>query len=189
MKRFWTTGKRRYINVLLLLLLYDFSKQKNILSKDEWKALSDLRSDDSIIIMKPDKGNGIVIVSRLDYLNKMKRLISDDTKNKQLKHNPTKPREENRKLRNDKIIDDATFHKILPSGSRPGVLYGFPEVYKAGCPFRPIVSSVSTYNYNLASYLVGVLQSISTNQHSVKDSFSFADWAKQYKHSNGIMCS
>ena len=42
---------------------YDFSKQKNILSKDEWKALADLRSDDSIIIMKPDKGNGIVIVS------------------------------------------------------------------------------------------------------------------------------
>ena len=46
---------------------YDFSKQKTILSKDEWKALSDLRSDDSIIIMKPDKGNGIVI-SRLDYI-------------------------------------------------------------------------------------------------------------------------
>ena len=34
-----------------------------------------------------------------------------------------------------------------------------------------------------------VLQPISTNQRSVKDSFSFADWAKQYKHSNGIMCS
>ena len=65
-------------------------------------------------------------------------------------------------------------------------LYGLPKVHKAGCPFRPIVSSVSTYNYNLASYLVGVLQPISTNQHSVKDSFSFADWAKQYRHSNGF---
>ena len=119
--------------------------------------------------MKPDKGNGIVIVSRLDYLNKMKQLISDDTKFKQLKHNPTISREESlstylRKLRNDKIIDDATFHNILPSGSRPDVLYGLPKVHKAGCPFRPIVSSVNTYNYNLASYLVGVLQPISTNQ-------------------------
>ena len=55
---------------------YDFSKQKNILGKDEGKALNDLRSDDSIIITKPDKGNGIVIVSRLDYLNKMKQLLS-----------------------------------------------------------------------------------------------------------------
>ena len=62
-----------------------------------------------------------MIVSRLDYLNKMKQLISDNTKFKQLKQNPTKSREESlsaylRKLRNEKIIDDATFHKILPSG-------------------------------------------------------------------------
>ena len=123
----------------------------------------------------------------------MKQLISDNTKFKQLKQNPTKSREESlsaylRKLSNEKIIDDATFHKILPSGSSPGVLYGLPKVHKASCPFRPIVSSVNTYNYNLASYLVGVLQPISTNLHSVKDSFSFVDWAKKYKHNNGIMC-
>ena len=153
--------------------------------------MSDLRRDDSIIITRPDKGNGVVIVSRLDYLNK---LISDGTKFKQLKHNPTKSREESlsaylRKIKKDGIIDDVTFHKILPSGSSPGVLYGLPKVHKAGCPFRPIVSSVNTYNYNLASYLVGILQPISTNQHTVKDSFSFADWAKTYKHNNGIMCS
>ena len=121
-------------------------------------------------------------------------MISDNTKFKHLKQNPTKSKEESlsaylRKLRNEKIIDDATFHKILPSGSSPAVLYFLPKVNKAGCPFRPIVSSVNTYNYNLASYLVGVLQPISTNQRSVKDSFSFADWAKKYKHNNGIMCS
>ena len=173
---------------------HDFSKQKNILNKDEWKALTDLRKDDSIIITKPDKGNGVVIISRLDYLDKMKHLISDTTKFKELEHNPTKSREESlssylRKLRKDKIIDDATFYKILSSGSSPGVLYGLPKVHKTGCPFRPIVSSVNTYNYNLASYLVSILQPISTNQYTVKDSFSFADWAKKYKHNNGIMCS
>ena len=107
----------------------------------------------------------------------MKKLISDGTKFKQLKHNPTKSREESlsaylRKIKKDGIIDDVTFHKILPSGSSPGVLYGLPNVHKACCPFRPIVPSVNTYNYNLASYLVGMLQPISTNQHTVKDSFS-----------------
>ena len=39
---------------------------------------------------------------------------------------------------------------------------------KPGCPFRPIVSSVNTYNYNLASYLVRILQPISTNQFTIK---------------------
>ena len=96
---------------------YDFAKQKRILSKDEWTALSDLRNDDSIIISKPDKGNGVVIDSRLDYLTKMKKLISDGTKFKQLKQNPTKSREENLsvylcKLKKDGIIDDVTFHPM-----------------------------------------------------------------------------
>ena len=173
---------------------YDFSKQKHILSKEEWEALTDLRKDDNIIITKPDKGNGVVIVNKLDYLNKMKLLVSDETKFKKLTQNPTKSREDSlisylRKLKKDKIVDDATFHKILPCGSTPGVLYGLPKVHKPGCPFRPIVSSVNTYNYNLASYLVHILQPISKNQFTIKDSFSFADWTKTYKHNNEIMCS
>ena len=111
------------------------------------------------------------------------------TKFKQLKQNLNLEKKYLRKIKKDGIIDDATFHEILPSGSSPGVLYGLPKAHKAGCPFRPIVSSVNTYNYNLASYLVGILQPISTNQHTVKDSFSFADWAKTYQHNNGKMCS
>ena len=66
---------------------YDSSKQRRILSKEEWTALTDLRNDDNIIISKPDKGNGIVIVNKLDYLNKMKQLISDETKFKKLTQN------------------------------------------------------------------------------------------------------
>ena len=89
---------------------YDFSKQRRILSKEEWTALTDLLNDDSIIITKPN-GNGIVIVNKLDYLNKMKQLISDETKFKKLRQNPTKSREDSiitslRKLRRDGIIDD-----------------------------------------------------------------------------------
>ena len=38
-------------------------------------------------------------------------------------------------------------------------------------------------------FLVSILQPIFTNSHTVKDSFSFADWAKTYKHNNEIMCS
>ena len=77
----------------------------------------------------------------------------------------------------------------MPSGSTLGVLYGLPKVHKSGCPFRPIVSSINAYNYNLASYLVRVLQPISTNQFTVKDSFGFAEWAKMYNHNNKFMCS
>ena len=72
--------------------------------------------------MKPDRGNDVKTISRLDYLNKMKHLISDRTKFKELQHNATKSREDSlstylRKLRKNTIIDDAAFYKILPSGS------------------------------------------------------------------------
>ena len=111
----------------------------------------------------------------------MKLLVSDETKFKKQTQNPTKSREDSlisylRKLKKDEIIDDATFHRILPCGSTPGVLYGRPKVHKHGCPFRPIV-------------LVRILQPISTNQFTIKDSFSFADWAKTYNRNNEIMCS
>ena len=83
----------------------------------------------------------------------MKQLISGDDSNfKKLSCNPTKSRENSlisclRNLKWDRIIDAATFRKILPSGSTAGVLYGLPKIHKTGCPFRPIVSSVNTYNY------------------------------------------
>ena len=69
---------------------YDFSKQKYIFSKEEWEALKDLRKDDSIVITKPDKGNGVVIVNKQDYLTKMKQLISDETKFKTTDRKPDK---------------------------------------------------------------------------------------------------
>ena len=45
----------------------DFSKKKHKLSKGEWEALKELRKDDSIIITKPDKGNGVAIVTKHDF--------------------------------------------------------------------------------------------------------------------------
>ena len=153
-----------------------FSKQKNILNKYERKALNVLRKDDSTIITKPDKGNGRVIFNEPDYLNKMKQLILMAQSSR---HNPTISREDSltsylHKLKRDKVIDDATLQKILPYCSSHGVFYGLPKVHKFGCPFRPIFSSLNTYNYNLASYLVHILQPISTNQFTTKDCFNFA---------------
>lgn len=124
----------------------------------------------------------------------MKQLISDQTKFKKLPHHPTKSREDSLiayllKLRQDNIIDDATIQKILPYASHPDVLYGLPKLHKSGCPFRCIVSSINTYNYNHASYLVCLLKNVSTNQFTIKDSPSFAEWAMTYSHNNQFMCS
>ncbi len=51
-----------------------------------------------------------------------------------------------RKIKNK--LSDATYNFLFDSGSTPGVLYGSPKIHKAGCPIRPILSAINTFNYN-----------------------------------------
>ena len=79
-------------------------------------------------------------------------------------------------MKKDKIIDDPSYQQLYPSGSRHGVLlYGLPKIHKEGVPMRPILSSIGTYGYNIAKFLVPFLQPLTINEYTVKDSFSFVD--------------
>ncbi|XP_068745198.1 uncharacterized protein [Montipora capricornis] len=124
----------------------------------------------------------------------MKHLISDTTKFKELLQNPTKSREESlstylRKLRKDKIIDDATFYKSY----RVYLLLAF---YMAFLKFIRLVVLSALLSHRLTPITTILLLTLflyfsqsRPTIYTVKDSFSFADWAKKYKHKNGIMCS
>ena len=88
------------------------------------------------------------------------------------------------------LFDGIVFQKILPVGFSQVFYMASQNFTRLDAPSSTIGSSVNTYNYNPASYLVGILQPIlSTGQHTVKDPARFADWAKSCKHNNGIMCS
>ena len=62
---------------------------------------------------------------------------------------------------------------MFASGSKPGILYGLPKVHKNGCPLRPIMSAIGTFNYKLSKFLIPILTPITKNQYHVKDTFSF----------------
>ena len=74
-----------------------------------------------------------------------------------------------------KLISDSVYHDLFPTGSTPGILYGLPKVRKANCPVRPILSAIGTYNHKLAKFLVPIPQPLTSNQFTVKDSFSFVN--------------
>ena len=44
------------------------------------KVISNLKKDDSVIILKPDKSKGCVVLDKTDYINKMQQIIGDKTK-------------------------------------------------------------------------------------------------------------
>ena len=91
----------------------------------------------------------------------MESLLSDTTKFKQIESDPTSTRENSLtnyllKMKKLEVIDNSTYWSMKPSGSNPGIMYGLPKVHKPDCPMRPIVSSIGTYNYHVAKYLVKV---------------------------------
>ena len=75
-------------------------------------------------IIKPDKGNGVVIINKDDYWSKMESILSDTNKFKPLNDDPIKTtfkRESTvrrflRKLNKSKVISNELFSKLAPTG-------------------------------------------------------------------------
>ena len=73
------------------------------------------------------------------------------------------------------FFNDNEYDKLYPSGSAPARIYGTPKMHKFSSrdSFRklpPIVSSIGTFNYNLAHFLCYLC---SPYDYSCKDTFTF----------------
>ena len=59
---------------------YNFDPRKifsAIIKKNDVRSLRQLAKNKDIIITKPDKGRGVVIVNKTDYINSMETIIQD----------------------------------------------------------------------------------------------------------------
>ena len=155
-------------------------KKHKILQK--WKCNKD------IVITHLDKGNGIVILKRDEYIKSMTELISDQKKFRKLKEDPVLKRERAlqrtlRDINKKNIFSDIEYSNLYPKGTKPARLHGTTKIHKAFLPgslppFRPIVSSIGTYNYNLAQYLGSFLSPHTLSEYSTKDCFKFIEEIK-----------
>ena len=85
-------------------------------------------------------------------------------------------------------------NNIYPCGSQPARIYDTPKTHKLKSPtdtltFRPIVSSIGTYNYNLAKFLTDMLDPAIPTEYCAKDSFSFYKEVQEVSSSNKFMIS
>ena len=123
----------------------ELSKQaRDNLTHNERKALERLSSDKTIIITKADKDNAVVIQNLRDYKAKVAQLLAEDGKFKRIDVDDTLKREYSlqqklRRLWNQGKFTDSTFNKIMPIGSKAGIMYGLPKIHKEGSPIRPII--------------------------------------------------
>ena len=173
-----------------------FSNNQN-LDKDIFLALKGLSKRENLLVCRPDKGYGIVLLNRHDYIDKMNIILQDSEKFSNitcdaysyiLRHED-KVNRLLRKLQKEGAINEYTFHSLYSSGSQPGIMYGLPKVHKPEVPLRPILSAIGTHNYNISKFLVPILAPITMSEFCVKDSFSFAKELSEITIHDGVMAS
>ena len=131
-----------------------------------------------------------MVLDRNQYDNAIKEIISDETKFKELPEDITIKREGKLQrflptLKNEKkYLNDVDYKFIYPSGSAPAKIYGTPKMHKftdsdSFPKLRPIVSSLGSYNYNLAKYLCNLLSPHLPEQYCTKDTFTFVEELKR----------
>ena len=99
-----------------------------------------------------------------------------------------------RKLKQKNFFNEIECDKLYPSGSAPACIYGTPKMHKFSSSdsfpkLRPIVSSIGTFNYNLARFLCDLLSPLVPNDYSCKDTFSFVSQIKNANLSKQFLVS
>ena len=159
------------------------------------RSIQKLKKQDDIVITKPDKGSGVVVMDKLEYIRLLNEASIDDlTKFRPVsQQKPTTrgrpPKYYHPLLAKEKHLESVV-RKILPKemadsvckkGSRLAHLYGLPKTHKTTLSMRPILSATGTYNYDLAKWLDEKLKPLSINEYTISDVFNFAEEIQHFK--------
>ena len=106
-----------------------YRPSKNALHKH--KILKKLRNNNEILITKPEKGNGVIIVDRNLYKSSLHDIVNDTSKFFKLSSDSTITSEGKLQrfvctLKNKGFFTKDQYDKIYPCGSQPARLYGNP---------------------------------------------------------------
>ena len=145
--------------------------------KNKTKALKQLRQD--CVILKPDKGNGIVLINKTEYNLEMKKLLSDRSKIKVIQKDPTLTRLKtgqnyvNTMFKRNEISEEEK-KQLRPMAAQLGRPHGLPKTHKAydNLPsFRPIIDTTSTPYSNIGKFVSSLLQPLRHNDYNLKRLF------------------
>ena len=97
-------------------------------------------------------------------------------------------------MKQKNFFNENVYDKLYPSGSAPTRIYGTPKILKFSPSdtfpkLRPIVSSIGTFNYDIARFLSDLLSPVVRDDYSCKDTFSFVFQIKNENLSGEFLVS
>ena len=171
------------VKTKLLTLVNTLCKNKTKVPRKIRTMMNTLKqlSKEDLYISRPDKGNGVVILDKDQYIAKMDSIINDANKFEEAKNtNHTlyikKEKEVNKVLLDMKKqgeISQDLYRHLRSTGCQPSRLYGLPKIHKDSKdpPLRPILSMVRSYCDNISKWLLTLLKPFVPDTFSAKDSF------------------
>ena len=151
------------------------------ISREERAALNDLKSDRSIVIKEADKGSGVVVWDREDYVKEANSQLGDPTVYEKLDGDPSERLQsiisdalETIKNRGD--MGDSTLDYLMISNPGLGRFYLLPKIHKRlnGVPGRPVISNCGYFTENISEFLDYHLQPLAKTVTSyIKDTNHF----------------
>ena len=160
------------------------------LTREEWKALKQLKSDKDCIIQTADKGVALAVMDKSEYIKKMKNLPEDTITYRPLNMDSTNKQKNKlinilRRIKAESGMEDTIYRKMYPTGANSPRLYGLPKIHKNNL-LRPIVSSRGSITYGVAKELARILKPLTGNTiHDVNNSREFADDMKMTRLEEG----
>ena len=132
------------------------------ITREERKAIRELKEDKSRMVLIADKGVSLVVMDTADYKKKAEELLQQPT------YHPI-PTDPTSKYKNKLInmlksikaeggISEAVYKRLYPTGAGSLKFYGLPKIHKEGVPLRPIVSSIGAVTYYTSKELSRILK-------------------------------
>ncbi|XP_050691560.1 uncharacterized protein LOC126983104 [Eriocheir sinensis] len=175
-------GKVETSNELQASIIAEASKQREHyqsrqLEKRQREAAKQLRSKEEIIIRRADKTAAFVIMAKEEYLSKMDSILSDTSKFKKIRRNPTEDMKKkiNATCRAINIATKSTRFPKLTGEFSPGYAYGNVKTHKTGNPLRPIISQIPTATYTVAKKLNEILAPYTPMSHALTSTNDFLE--------------
>ena len=126
--------------------------------KECFCAINRLRKNDDILITKPDKGSGVILLNKSDYVDKVNKILDDQSKFKRLgpvssNNDPASIESRLKKLLLDFVKADLMpkwiYDAIRPTGSQRPRMHDLPKTHKEGTPLRPKPSITDSSHHEL----------------------------------------
>ena len=163
-------------------------RQANI-SKEELKALKELKLDNNRLILTADKGVALVVIDKDEYIKKAEDLLKEKTY-KKIAEDPTVKQKNKlinilRNIKTEGGLKEEVYRRLYPTGAGSPKFYGLPKIHKSGIPLRPIISSIGTVTYNTAKELARILKPlVGLSNHHVHNTRDFVEQIKEVKLKN-----